>query len=423
MNRRLMNRRPARMLSLQWIVKRIGGVAILILGFAAMGQCDEYTIQLDKVSSGFDKVRCWVHPRAGIIPGNPPSVVLTMNHLLLTGSDVYYEINDMRSNDLGKTWTGPTPHPKTLGRRTLADKTEITMCDFWPAWHAKSGKLLGIGHTVQYENNAVMHVRNRHTAFSVYDPEKRTWTAWATMEMPDEPRFKNAGAGSSQRYDLPSGEILLPIYFKEPKNARYSVTIVVAKFDGEKLGYVRHGDEISVDGARGLSESSITKFGDRYFVTLRSDECGYVVSSADGLHFDQPRKWTFDDGSDLGNYNTQQHWVTHSDALYLVYNRRGAKNDHVFRHRAPLFIAQVDPERLCVLRDTEKIVVPERGARLGNFGVVNVNEDETWVTTAEWMQTTGPDPRDFRVPMKYGADNSVYAARILWKKPNRLVQK
>lgn len=127
--------------------------------------------------------------------------------------------------------------------------------------------------------------------------------------------------------------------------------------------------------------------------------------------------WRFDDGKELENYNTQQHWVTHRDGLFLVYTRRGATNDHVFRHRAPLFMAQVDPQRLCVIRSTERILVPERGARLGNFGVTEVNAQETWVTVAEWMQTWPPN---IIIPPgnQYGADNSVYAARIIWDKPN-----
>jgi hypothetical protein len=100
-----------------------------------------------------------------------------------------------------------------------------------------------------------------------------------------------------------------------------------------------------------------------------------------------------------------------------VYTRTGANNDHVFRHRAPIFIAQVDPQRLCVLRATERVLIPERGARLGNFGVTDVSENETWVTDAEWMQTWPPH---YIIPPDnpYGADNSVYAARILWSKPN-----
>jgi hypothetical protein len=179
------------------------------------------------------------------------------------------------------------------------------------------------------------------------------------------------------------------------------------------------GNELSIETDRGLGEPSLTRFGNRYYLTLRHDKAGYVATSDDGLHYGAPVKWTWDDGRELGNYNTQQHWVTHSDALYLVYTRRGANNDHVFRHRAPLFIGQVDPDKLCVLRDTERILVPERGARLGNFGVTEVSPAETWVTVAEWMQTNPPKPFDYTIPMKYGSNNAVFAARIRWKTPNQ----
>ncbi|MDQ3624385.1 MAG: hypothetical protein M3463_18145 [Verrucomicrobiota bacterium] len=47
---------------------------------------------------------------------------------------------------------------------------------------------------------------------------------------------------------------------------------------------------------------------------------------------------------------------------------RGANNDHIVRHRAPLFMARVDTDKLHVIRSSEKIVVPERGAEMGNFG-------------------------------------------------------
>jgi hypothetical protein len=62
--------------------------------------------------------------------------------------------------------------------------------------------------------------------------------------------------------------------------------------------------------------------------------------------------------------------------------------------------------------------MPQRGAKLGNFGITEVNENETWVTDAEWMQTTGPNYADYTQCMKYGSDNAVFAARILWRKPN-----
>jgi hypothetical protein len=235
--------------------------------------------------------------------------------------------------------------------------------------------------------------------------------------MPDDAKFFNAGAGCVQRVDLPDGDILLPIYYGA-KGQPTRVTVLRCSFDGTQLRHVNHGNELAVDIARGIGEPSLTKFGSRYFLTIRHDNTGYVTTSTDGLNFGPLREWLWDDGTSLGNYNTQTHWVTHSDGLFLVYTRKGANNDHVFRHRAPLFIAQVDPKKFRVIRATERVLVPERGARLGNFGVTEVSEDETWVTVAEWMQSSSPDIV-MKPDNKYGSDNSVYAARIRWQTPNK----
>jgi hypothetical protein len=286
------------------------------------------------------------------------------------------------------------------------------LCDFTPAWHAKTRRILGTGHVARYIGGELMPPpRPRHTAYSVYDHVKQTWMPWRTMDMPDPKKYFSAGAGCTQRVDLANGEILLPLSFSDGLKPA-TATVARCAFDGATLKFLEHGTELTHNEARGFGEPSLTRFDGRYYLTLRHDHRGYVTSGSDGLHFDEPKPWTWDDGTELGNYNTQQHWVTHSGALYLVYTRRGANNDHVFRHRAPLFMAQVDPKRLCVLRAAERILVPERGARLGNFGVVNVSPSETWVTVAEWMQPRGCE--------KYGSDNSVYAARIRWRRPNRL---
>lgn len=377
-----------------------------------------FEFDLSVVSSGYDGETCWVHPRAGAIPatepGGAPTVVLTMQKLLLTGSDVFFALNETRSEDLGESWSPPVEHGDTLGRREEAGDVIVAACDFTPKWHAATGKLLGTGHTVRYRDDRVIPNRARETAYAVYDEATRQWTPWTTLEMPDDPKFHSAGAGSVQRFDLECGEILLPIYFRGEEDPHFRVTVLRCAFDGDTLRYLGHGDEIALAEGRGVYEPSIARFRGRYYLTLRNDEAGYVCVGDDGQRFEPIQEWRFDDGEPLGNYNTQQHWIARDDALYLVYTRRGAHNDHVFRHRAPLFIAEVDPETLRVKRDTEAVLVPERGARLGNFAICEVSDSEVWVTVAEWMQTMSPH---HVIPTEnpFGADNRVYAARLRWR--------
>lgn len=390
-------------------------VLFLAFGFLnVLHAVDPYEIRLETITKGYDGKTCWVHPRAGAIPGATPTVVLTMQKLLLTGSDVFYALNHVSSSDLAKTWTQPVEHAETLGRREEADGVIVAACDFTPKWHAKTGKLLGIGHTVRYRDNKVIHERARETCFAVFDPKTSTWTPWKTLPMPNGEKFHNAGAGCVQRVDLENGGILLPIYFKSKGDKYYRVTVLRCSFDGSTLRYIEQGDDLSLGSGRGVYEPSLIRCAGKFYLTLRNDTAGYVCVSDDGLHFSEPKRWSWSDGTDLGNYNTQQHWVTHKNDLYLVYTRRGANNDHVFRHRAPLFMAEVDKVTLTVKRETERVLVPERGARLGNFGICEVGEDETWVTVAEWMQKNGPD-YVIKPDNTFGADNSVYAARILWK--------
>lgn len=422
-------------------MRRMAPLLILLIVSTLAAEDDaELSFEIDRsvAHSGFDGETCWVHARAGVIPtehapddSDKPQVVMTMQKLLLSGSDVFYALHETQSSDLGKTWSSPTPID-SFKRQTVGDAAgdsaslptgasiapqllrsgdETTVCDFTPKWHVASQRLLGTGQTVWYRDNRVMHVRPRGIAYAVFQPQKKTWSEWKTVRLPDEAKFQNAGSGSVQRVDLPGGDILLPIYFKQPDQKQLSVTVCQCRFDGRKLEYVKHGDELTIPVKRGLYEPSLTKFRGRFYLTMRNDDHGYVSVSDDGLHFAPPQRWTFDDGSDLGNYNTQQHWVTHSDGLFLVYTRRGAENDHVFRHRAPLFIARVDPQELHVIRETERVVVPEAGARLGNFGVVDVSPSETWVTAAEWMQPEGVQ--------QHGSDNRVFVAKLKWNQPNQ----
>jgi hypothetical protein len=123
-------------------------------------------------------------------------------------------------------------HTSTLGRHRLDATREEAICDFTPKWHAATGRLLGTGHTVFYQDDVLMAVRPRHTIWSVFEPSTQTWTPWAKLTMPEVAKFACAGAGSTQRVDLENGDILLPIYSKEIEGKAYFSTVVRCRVDG-----------------------------------------------------------------------------------------------------------------------------------------------------------------------------------------------
>jgi hypothetical protein len=320
----------------------------------------------------------------------------------------------MRTDDLGQTWTGPTEIPE-LAWVTEPGGVVRAVADVTPGWHPQTGKLIAMGCTVRYgkKGEQLSDVqRFSQTAYAVYDPKTGAWSKWQILELPGDDKFNMARNACAQWLVLPDGALLVPIYFANASNVPASVTVLHCAFDGQKLTYLKHGDELSLNVVRCLCEPSIIAFRDRFYVTIRNDIKGYVTVSNDGLHYQPIKAWTFDDGSELGSYNTQQHWLAHHEGLFVAYTRRGANNDHIPRNRAPIFLAQVDPERLCVVRNSERAIIPERGAMLGNFGAASINAEESWVTDAEYMAKGQASPR--------GANGSVFAARVLWSKPNAL---
>lgn len=386
----------------------------------ATAQPLDYTIQLDTVHQFWDGRYDWAQVCAGAIPGAGKdggiAALITMQKEDNQSDDYYAGLNTLRSDDFGLTWQGPVAH-KALTPHHLPDGKIRGLCDFVSGWVPGAKRFLITGHTVLYEKGRLTEAPYRRTtAYASYNPENDTWTPWQELHMPDAALFFNSGSGMCQWVLAADGTILLPVYFKpesEDHRECFSATVLRCAYDGQTLRYIEHGDVLRLDEPRGYCEPSLTFFQGRYYLTLRNDVRGYLATSTDGLHFDAPTPWTFDDGAELGSYNTQQHWATHSDGLYLVYTRRGADNDHVVRHRAPLFIAQVDPERRTVIRATERIAVPDRGASLGNFAVANMSEKETWITVGECMYKPEVVER--------GANGTVFAARLKWTLPNRLV--
>lgn len=376
----------------------------------------EYAVKLEAALKHDDDQFHWFHPRAAAIPEAgqaEPAIVMTLQKHLNV-SDYYSGLHVMLRSSPSAPWRGPIL-PKELDWHPLANGVTVSVADVTPGWHAPTGKLIAIGAQVRYSQKGEQledTKRAHQTVYAVFDPKTEHWTPWQVLEMPPEDIFDFARNACAQWLVQPDGSLLVPLYIGRNAKEPTSVTVAECRFDGTKLSVVRHGNVLRLSVPRGYGEPSLIAFHGRYFLTLRNDVRGYVSVSDDGLQFAEPKPWLFDDGTELGSYNTQQHWLAHSDGLFLIYTRRGANNDHIVRHRAPLFMAQVNPETLQVMRRTEKVIVPERGAELGNFGACAISPTESWVTVSEGMFMKDSKQR--------GAEGATFVARILWAKPNQL---
>jgi len=389
--------------------------SLLVLTVSSLPAAEEpldFTVKPEVVHQDLDGKTCWFHPRAAAIPGagkdGMPSVIMTVQKHLKV-SDYYSGMYVMRTDDLGKTWTGPTEQPE-LAWRHQPGGIVVAVADVTPGWHAPSGKLLAIGAQVRYspKGHQLADIERAHqTAYATYDPKTNQWTPWQQLPLPPDDLFNYARNACSQWRVEDDGTLLLPFYVGTSQRVPKSITVARFAFDGKEFQYLEHGDVLKLDVARGLCEPSLVKFQGRYYLTIRNDVKGYVTVGDDGLHYEPIRPWKFDDGKELGSYNTQQHWVATGEGLFLVYTRRGANNDDIMRHRAPLFIAQVAPQKLQVLRRTEKIAVPNRGASLGNFGACRIDANQWWITVGEFYINTSPHPK--------GADGSLFISRVLFK--------
>ncbi len=354
-------------------------------------KCETYAIR-----KGYDGEKCLVHARCCYMPD---LMLATAQYLNVEGCDLFSGLLVSTSKDEGKTWT---PFEVQEPLAAIEDGNSITVgCDATPMYHKKTDKIILVGHTAEYEKDGMSPIGNRrYTFYSVYDKEKNEFSKMKFLEMPED--YENCGNGSGQSVELDNGELLIPVYYRKKGEDNMYSCVLRCSFDGKEIKLIEMGSPLTIHIRRGLYEPSLAFHNGIYYMTLRNDECGLVAMSTDGMNYSDLQLLKWDDGSILQNYNTQQHWMTVGEDLYLVYTRRGAENDHVFRHRAPLFAAKFENMRL--VRESEFVVVKERGARLGNFGVTSFKEGKAVVMAAEWMQPKGCE--------KYGSDNSIFISIV-----------
>jgi hypothetical protein len=351
-----------------------------------------------------------------MIPAKPNPVAL-MTCQSISGSDVFSQVFWSCSSDNGQTWMSPEPIP-SLGRQKLPDGIEEGTCDVVPGYHAKTNSVLAIGHNVYYKNNVLTRpYENRYTVYVVGDKDGN-WLDRKKLEWNNPETTGIYTCGCAQRITLENGNIILPLSFGPKERTDRKVCTVLCSFDGKNLTILKSGNPLELAIKRGLLEPTLTRIKNRFFMTIRAEDGhGYVSFSDDGLNWAEKRQWCWDDGEPMTMSTTQQRWLNHSHGLFLVYTRKAEHNINVMRWRAPLYVAQVDTDKLCLIRQSEKIVFPLIGdgindpdhvARMGNFHVVNASRNESWVTVGETL------------PHENWKGNTLLG-RIFWNRANQLV--
>lgn len=336
---------------------------------------------------------------------------MTLQHI--KGSDYFGPVHWMTSDDLGRSWTEPVPAPP-LGWEKVENGHE-GVCDVTPEYHAPTHSILALGHNVYYRTTKFEKDQPpRWPVYAVWRDGK--WGPRRKLEWNDPRGSYIYSNNCGQRVVAPNGDVMMSFTFGVKDKPR-AVCGVRCSFDGEELRVVETGNALTNSTGRGLLEPSVTHFQGKYYLTIRAeDERGYVSSSTDGVNYEPQTAWTWDDGEPLSMSTTQQHWLTHSDGLFLVYTRKDISNLKVMRWRAPLWMAQVDTTTLRLIRSTERTVLPlvgdginepDKVAFYGNFGVMNASSDESWITDGSWA------PKD-------NNRGDLHLARVKWTEPNRL---
>lgn len=355
----------------------------------------------------------WFLPRTTVVPSAKGSKIL-MTLQEIGGSDYYGPVKWRESADLGKTWS-PMLDVPGWGRRKLDDGVEEAISDVVPEYHAKSNTVLAIGQTLFYKGGRFFADQPpRHVVYSVRDAAGN-WSESQKLVWDDSRGSRIYVAGCAERVTLTNGDILLPLSFAPLGRVDNSVAVALCSFDGRELKIKRLGNELRNTVKRGLLEPSIVQFGDKFYLTIRAEDGrGYFAVSSDGLNWAEPQFWRWDDGEPLEMSTTQQHWLKHSDGLYLVYTRKAEENANVMRWRAPLLMALVDQKTMRLVRSTERAVFPLIGDGIkaptmvphyGNFHTMMLNRDQSLILAGEV------------IPANFHGD--LLMARIWWAKPNR----
>lgn len=359
-----------------------------LLGAALTGYAAGYTVEEKAIYQNDGQNNFWwTHMRCTAIPQDGlPQILCTVSMDPKESpnvTDVFYDIAVSVSNDLGETWTPFASIPQYQWK-TLPDGYEGMLIDPVPMYHPASGKVILFGMAQSYDSSLAK--KHNYPAYAVYDPATAAWSSdWRLFDWPAV--YGHTGSVVPYIAEDGSGTILWPINSLDGKG---TLQVVKCAFDGTMLTYISQGSPVGNTGGNGNRsgiEPSLAEFNGEFFLTMRDDVQNRLAKSSDGITWQPAVPLQWEDGTVVaGSMNTQMHWITRPDGIYLVYTRQDASNPDVFRYRAPLWMAQVDTATLRLKKSTERVVmsITNDRAQLGNFGTANITSDLSIVSSNEW---------------------------------------
>ena len=227
------------------------------------------------------------------------------------------------------------------------------------------------------------------TVYLIYDGE---WSE--PVEIPGMTHDDDRAACTQIAVDKDG--LLTIAFFRKEMVGKFATVTRQYRLEGKRLIHSGSGTPLISTAGRGWYEPSVIWMDGVYYLTLRCDEnCALLARSFDGLHWSEPVKWQFSDGSVLETDSTQQHWLKKKDELWLVYTRHDSSNEDCFRWRTPIFAAPFDCEKMTLDKSREIIMIPRRDYRnrpglMGNFNITNLTDRAYISDTFLWFDWT-PD--------------------------------
>ncbi len=201
---------------------------------------------------------------------------------------------------------------------------------------------------------------------------------------------------------------------------------VVGKWNDQAGSYVwTAGKPVWVSrsiSSRGLMEPEVAELKDgRVLIVWRTSNAGldpnkvhghkfFSLSTDGGQTLDEPRPWTYDDGTPFSSPSSIHRMIRHSTTgkLYWIGNISSAP-PRGNSPRYPLVIAEVDEEIPAIRRDTVTLIDDRRKAdsselQLSNFSLLENRENQHLEI---YLTRLGENPADF-----WGADAYKYTLRL-----------